>query len=150
MKTSKRAKRAFFLLLLFTTVKSGRKDRKVQIARCSYLLRKPCYRKKNARCTSCSLQFKPTFTTNLRVAKLWKPGFRAVESVVKVRGRGGMCLLLENVVGCVHAGRPEVVILNICYNWPVLFRATHILQENVGEHMPVAYWKDTISGFMFP
>ena len=45
--------------------------------------------------------------------------------------------------GCVqflHAGRPEVVTLNICYNWPVLFRATHIIQE---------YWKDTISGFMF-
>jgi len=53
-----------------------------------------------------------------------------------------MCLLLENVGGCVHAGRPEVVTLNICHNWPVLFRATHILQENVGEHMPVAYWKD--------
>ena len=32
------------------------------------------------------------------------------------------------VGGCVHAGRPEVVTLNIC-NWPVLFRATHILQE---------------------
>ena len=40
----------------------------------------------------------------------------------------GMCLLLENVGGCVHAGRPEVVTLNIC-NWPVPFRATHILQE---------------------
>jgi len=33
----------------------------------------------------------------------------------------GMCLLLENVGGCVHAGRPEVVTLNIS-NWPVLFR----------------------------
>ena len=54
----------------------------------------------------------------------------------------GMCLFLENVGGCMHAGRPEVVTLNICYNWPVLFRTTHILQENVGEHMPVAYWKD--------
>jgi len=29
----------------------------------------------------------------------------------------------------VHAGRPEVVTLNICYNLPVLFGATHILQE---------------------
>jgi len=28
----------------------------------------------------------------------------------------GMCLLLENVGGCMHAGRPEVVTLNICYN----------------------------------
>jgi len=54
------------------------------------------------------------------------------------------------VAACVHAGRPEVVTLNICSNWPVLFRATHILQENVGEHLPLAYWKDTISGFMFP
>jgi len=33
----------------------------------------------------------------------------------------GMCLLLENVGGCVNAGRPQVVTLNICYNWPVLF-----------------------------
>ena len=41
----------------------------------------------------------------------------------------GMCLLLqENVGGCEHAGRPEIVTLNIC-NWPVLFTATHILQE---------------------
>ena len=31
-----------------------------------------------------------------------------------------MCLPLENVGGCVHAGRPEVITLNICYNWPVL------------------------------
>ena len=54
----------------------------------------------------------------------------------------GMYLLLENVGGCVHAGRPKVVTLNICYNWPVPFRATHILQESVGEYMPVAYWKD--------
>ena len=57
---------------------------------------------------------------------------------------------LVEFVCCVHVGRPEVVTLNNCYNWPVLFRATHIFQENVGEHMPVAYWKDTISGFMFP
>jgi len=27
-----------------------------------------------------------------------------------------MCLLLENVGGCMHAGRSEVVTLNICYN----------------------------------
>ena len=38
------------------------------------------------------------------------------------------------------AGRPEVVTLklNICYNWPVLFRATHILQEKTHA------WSDTI------
>jgi len=35
----------------------------------------------------------------------------------------------RHVGGCVHAGRPEVVTLNICYNWLVLFRATHILQQ---------------------
>jgi len=28
---------------------------------------------------------------------------------------------------CVHAGRQEVVTSDICYNQPVLFRATHIL-----------------------
>jgi len=36
--------------------------------------------------------------------------------------------MLYNAGGCVHAGRPEVITLNIC-NWLVLFRATHILQE---------------------
>ena len=36
---------------------------------------------------------------------------------------------LQRSFSCsMHAGRPEVVTLNICY-WPVLFRATHILQE---------------------
>ena len=50
--------------------------------------------------------------------------------IVSFQYATGMCLLLENVGGCVHAGRPEVVTLNICYNLPVLFRAIHILQEN--------------------
>ena len=49
--------------------------------------------------------------------------------IVSFQYATGMCLLLENVGGCVHAGRPEVVILNICYNWPVLFRATTILRQ---------------------
>jgi len=31
--------------------------------------------------------------------------------------------------GCMHARRPEVVTLNICYNWPVLFRDTHVLHQ---------------------
>jgi len=36
--------------------------------------------------------------------------------IVSFQYTTGMCLLLENVGGCVHAGRPEVVTLNICYN----------------------------------
>ena len=48
--------------------------------------------------------------------------------IVSFQYATGLSLLLEIVGGCVHAGRPEVVTLKIC-NWPVLFRATHILQE---------------------
>ena len=36
------------------------------------------------------------------------------------------------------AGRPEVVTLSICYNWPVLFRAIHI-------HHSIAYSLTNIS-----
>ena len=70
--------------------------------------------------------------------------------IVSFQYATGTCLLLENVGGCVHPGRPEVVTLNICYNWPVLFRTTHILQENVCEHMPVAYWKDNFRVHVSP
>jgi len=35
--------------------------------------------------------------------------------IVSFQYTTGMCIL-ENVGGCVHAGRPEVVTLNICYN----------------------------------
>jgi len=37
--------------------------------------------------------------------------------------------LTSGQYGCVQARRPEVVTLNICYNWPILFRDTDILQE---------------------
>jgi len=50
--------------------------------------------------------------------------------IVSFQYATGMCLLLENVGGCVHAGRPKVVTLNIC-NWPVLFRATHLFGNAV-------------------
>ena len=35
--------------------------------------------------------------------------------IVSFQYATGMCLLLENVGGCVHAGRPDVVTLNICF-----------------------------------
>ena len=36
--------------------------------------------------------------------------------IVSFQYATGICLLLENVGGCVHAGRAEVVTLNICCN----------------------------------
>jgi len=57
------------------------------------------------------------------------------------------------VAACMQEGRRSITICyrSICYNWPVLFRAIHIVQENVGEHMPVAYTEKTqFPGSCFP
>jgi len=59
--------------------------------------------------------------------------------IVSFQYATSMCLLLENVGGCVHAGRPEVVTLNICYNDRFCSEPPTFSRRR---HMPVAYRKD--------